>query len=184
MLFSSALAATAKAPGAEQAAKGVFPPFDTSTFAGQLFWLAISFGLLYWLMSKVALPRVTDILEQRKTRIEGDLASASKAQADADEAAAAYEKTLADARNGAQATAKDMNAKISAEAETKRVALETELNARLAEAEKRIAATKTAAMSNVSSIAEDVTGNIVQQLTGKTPDAATVKAAIAALKSN
>jgi F-type H+-transporting ATPase subunit b len=101
MLMSSALAATAKAPGAENAAKGAFPPFDTSTFAGQIFWLVITFGLLYWLMSKVALPRVSEILEQRKARIESDLAQASQTQADADAAAAAYEKTLSDARAGA-----------------------------------------------------------------------------------
>lgn len=184
MLISSALAATANAPGAQQAAKGVFPPFDTSTFAGQLFWLAISFGVLMWLMSKVALPRVSEIMEKRKSRIESDLASASSAQADADAAAAAYEKTLADAKARAQATAKDMNDKIATEAETKRAALESELNTKLAEAEKRIAETKAAAMSNVLRIAEDVTGNIVQQLTGKAPDAAAVKAAIAALKTN
>lgn len=184
MLMSSALAATAKAPGAEHAAKGAFPPFDTSTFAGQIFWLVITFGLLYWLMSKVALPRVSEILEQRKARIESDLAQASQTQADADAAAAAYEKTLSDARAGAQASAKDMREKIAAETEAQRVKLEGELNVKLADAEKRIAQTKATAMGNVSSIAEEVTGNIVQQLTGKAPDAAAVKSALANLKTS
>ncbi len=169
---------------AEHAAKGAFPPFDTSTFAGQIFWLVITFGLLYWLMSKVALPRVSEILEQRKARIESDLAQASQTQADADAAAAAYEKTLSDARASAQASAKDMREKIAAETEAQRVKLEGELNVKLADAEKRIAQTKATAMGNVSSIAEEVTGNIVQQLTGKAPDAAAVKSALANLKTN
>lgn len=181
MFISSALAATAKTGDA--AAKGVFPPLDTSTFSSQLFWLAVTFGILYWLMGKVALPRVTEILEARKSRIESDLAQASKAQADADAAAAAYEKTLADAKAGAQATARDMSAKISAEADAKRAALEADLNKKLADAEARIAQTKAAAMGNVANIAEEVTGNIVQQLTGKPADPAAIKAAIAALKN-
>ncbi|MGE3245816.1 MAG: F0F1 ATP synthase subunit B [Beijerinckiaceae bacterium] len=182
MLISSALAATAKAPG--EAAKGVFPPFDTSTFASQIFWLVICFGLLYWLMAKVALPRVAGILEERKARIEGDLAQATSAQGEADAAAAAYEKTLADAKAGAQATAKEMGDKIAAEAEAKRVALETELNKKLAEAEARIAQTKASAMGNVAGIAEDAANSIVQQLTGKSADAAAIKSAVAALKTN
>ena len=182
MLISSAIAATAKVPG--EAAKGVFPPFDTSTFSSQLFWLLITFGVMMWLMSKLALPRVSEILEQRKTRIAGDLAQASKAQADADAASAAYDKTLADAKAGAQASAKAMNEKITAEAEARSAALEADLAKKLASAEERITATKTAAMGNVSSIAEEVTGNIVQQLTGKAPDAAAVKSAVAAAKPN
>lgn len=181
MLISSALAATEKAPGA--AAKGVFPPFDVSTFPSQLFWLAITFGLLYWLMSKIALPRVSEILEARKARIESDLAQASKAQTDADGASAAYDKTLADAKAGAQATARQMGDKIAAESEARRAALESELNKKLAEAEARIAQTKAAAMGNVASIAGEVTGSIVQQLTGKPADPEAVKAAVAALKT-
>jgi F-type H+-transporting ATPase subunit b len=180
MLISSAIAATAKAPG--EAAKGVFPPFDTSTFSSQLFWLLITFGVMMWLMSKLALPRVGEILEQRKARIEGDLAQASKAQADANAASAAYDKTLADAKAGAQASAKAMNDTITAEAEAKRTALEADLSSKLVAAEKRIAATKANAMSNVSAIAEDITGNIVQHLTGKAPDAAAIKIAVAAAK--
>ncbi|MCC2096598.1 MAG: F0F1 ATP synthase subunit B [Hyphomicrobiales bacterium] len=187
MFISAAYAATKGGnltPAEEIAKAEQFPPFDPTHFPSQIFWLIVTFGLLYWLMSKVALPRVTEILDQRKARIENDLAQASQTQADADAAAAAYEKTLSDARAGAQASAKDMREKIAAEAEAQRVKLEGELNAKLADAETRIAQTKAAAMGNVSSIAEEVTGNIVQQLTGKAPDANAVKSAIASLKTN
>ncbi|HEY8580860.1 MAG TPA: F0F1 ATP synthase subunit B', partial [Beijerinckiaceae bacterium] len=99
MFISEAVAATA-APAA--GAARVFPPFDTATFAGQLFWLAIIFGGLYYVMSRVALPRVAAILENRQSRIAGDLEAASAAQKSADEAGAASEKTLADAKANAQ----------------------------------------------------------------------------------
>ena len=94
-MISSAYAATPDAPG------GAFPPFDSSTFVGQLFWLVIFFGALYWLMSKVALPRVASILEERKDRVARDLADAAAAKTKAEGAMTAYEKSLADARGKA-----------------------------------------------------------------------------------
>lgn len=59
---------------ADEHSVGTFPPFDGETYASQILWLAITFGLLYWIMSKVALPRLSGILEDRRDRIAGDLA--------------------------------------------------------------------------------------------------------------
>lgn len=164
-------------------AGGAFPPFDTSHFVPQLIWLAIVFAVLYWLMSRIALPRVTEILDARRSRIDGDLASAAAAQKSADEAAAAYEKTLADAKAKAQATAQTMRNQIAAETEAKRKALEESLNAKIAASEAQIAQTKAQAMSNVASIAQGAAADIVKRLTGREPDGAAVSAAIASLKS-
>ncbi|MGL4441912.1 MAG: F0F1 ATP synthase subunit B', partial [Bosea sp. (in: a-proteobacteria)] len=54
-----------------------FPPFKTETFASQLLWLAIFFGLLYWLVSKVFAPRLTEVIEGRASRIAKDLDEAA-----------------------------------------------------------------------------------------------------------
>ena len=163
-------------------AGGAFPPFDPTTFAPTLVWLAITFGLLYWLMAKIALPRVTEILETRRARIEGDLATAANAQKSADDAAASYEKTLADAKAKAQATAQATRNQIAGETDSKRKTLEEGLNAKIAAAEQQIAKMKADAMANVAGIAQDAAGDIVKQLTGRAPDAAAVSAALAALK--
>ncbi len=162
------------------AAAGAFPPFDPTTFAPTLVWLVITFGALYWLMSRIALPRVSEILETRRSRIESDLASASAAQKSADAAAAAYEKTLADAKAKAQATAQQMRSQIAAATGAKRKALEADLNAKITSAETQIAATRTQAMSNVASIAQEAAADIVRHLTGRTPDAAAIAAAVKA----
>ena len=77
---------------------GGFPPFQSQTFASQLVWLVIAFVLLYVLMSKIALPRVNAIIENRQKRIADDIADAGKLKQQSDEAVAAYEKALADAR--------------------------------------------------------------------------------------
>src|SRR5688572_1322589 len=63
---------------AEDHGTGVFPPFDPTTFASQLLWLVITFAALYLIISRSAVPRIGSILEQRKTRIEGDLKEADR----------------------------------------------------------------------------------------------------------
>lgn len=158
--------------------KGAFPPFDSSTFASQLVWLAITFVVLYVLMAKVALPKVGGIIESRQKKIEGDIAEAGALKAQSDAALAAYEKALNDARASAQAIANETRDKQAAEAEARRKQLEDALNVKLAEAEKTIAATKQAAMANVRGIATDATKAIVERLIGKAPADAAVDAAV------
>jgi F-type H+-transporting ATPase subunit b len=160
--------------------KGGFPPFQSETFASQLVWLVIAFVLLYALMAKWALPRVGSIIEGRQKRIADDVAEAGSLKAQSDEAIAAYEKALADARANAQAIANDTRDKQAATAEARRKTLEGELNAKLADAEKTIAATKQAAMSNVKGIAEDATRAIVERLIGQSPSDKAVADAVAA----
>ena len=160
-----------------------FPPFETETFGGQLLWLAITFVLLYTLLSKVVLPRLGGILENRRVTIASDLDEAAAMKARAEEAGAAYEKALTEARGRAQALAQDTRSKLSAESDSKRKALEADLAKRLAEAEATIAAKKTQAMSNVRSIAADTATAIVERLTGKAPAAQTIAAALDHVKA-
>ncbi len=155
-----------------------FPPFEKETFPSQLFWLVITFVLLYVLMARVALPRVGSIIAARRARIDGDLAEATRLKGGADDAMAAYEQSLADARNRAHVIATETRDRLNAEAEKSRKALDDQLNAKLAEAEKTIAATKTQAMSNVRAIAIDAAGAIVARLTGATPAETTVAGAV------
>lgn len=159
---------------------GGFPPFQKDTFASQLLWLAITFGLLYFVVSKLAMRRVGGIIADRRARIDGDLAEAARMKADADAAIASYEKSLADARARAQAVAAAAREKVNAQAEVRRKEVEASLQVKLADAEKAIATTRTAAMSNVQGIAKDAAVAIVKQLTGKAP---TEEAAAAAVKA-
>src|SRR4051794_38492081 len=149
--------------------KGQFPPFNPNTYASQLVWLAIAFAVLYVLMSRLALPRIGAIIEGREKTIAGDLAAAEKLKAQSEEAVAAYEKALANARNRAQGIANETRERQAGEAEKNRKALDERLNAKLAAAEKTIADTKQSALSNVRAIAADATRAIVERLIGKTP---------------
>jgi F-type H+-transporting ATPase subunit b len=146
-----------------------FPPFDKQTFPSQLLWLTLTFVALYLLMSRIALPRIDGILEQRRSRIDGDLAQARRLKGESDAAIAAYEKALADARARAQALLADSRQRQTAEVEAGRKALDATLNARIAEAERGIAATKTAALANVRDIATEAAAAIVERLIGMAP---------------
>jgi len=170
-----------KATSAHTEANGrehAFPPFQKDTFASQLVSLAIAFVALYLIVSKIALPRVGSLLDERQGKIDGDLAEAQKLKDASDAALKAYQNELAAARSRAQAIGAETREKLNAASEAERKTLEERLSLKLAEAEKAIAATRTAAMSNVRGIAADAAVAIVQRLTGIAPDGKSVKAAV------
>lgn len=178
MLISQALAATETASGG-----GTFPPFDPASFASQLLWLTITFGLFYIIMSRVVIPRLAGILEVRKDRISRDLDETARLKAEADAAHAAYEHELAEAKRNAHAIASEATDKAKAEAAAARKKVEAELAEKLAEAEARIAEIKQKALGEVDAIAAETTDVIVKQLIGgKLTKAEITKAVSAAVK--
>jgi F-type H+-transporting ATPase subunit b len=164
--------------GADGGHGGAFPPFDSSTFPSQLVSLVVFFVALYIIVSRVALPRVGAVLDARHNKIEGDLAEAQKLKDESEAALKAYESELANARSRAQAIGAETREKQNAASEAERKSLEDKLAAKLADAEKSIAATRTTAMSNVRGIAADAASAIVQRLTGSSPDGKAVEAAV------
>ena len=154
------------------------PQLDFSTYAPQLFWLAIWFVILYLLMAKLALPRVDRVMEARRQQREGDLTRAAQLKADAEAASAAYQRALAEARVQAQATIKETSDKLAADAAERQRALAASLAEQIAEAERRIAGTKEQALAEVRGIAADVGRSVVEKLTGVAPDPAAMTAAI------
>ena len=158
----------------------VFPPFQKDTFASQLVSLVIAFVALYLIVSRIALPRVGSVIDERQNKIEGDLADAQKLKDQSDSALKAYENELAAARSRAQAIGAETREKLNAASEAERKTLEQQLSVKLAEAEKTIASTREAAMGNVRGIAADAAAAIVQQLTGVLPDGKSVDSAVEA----
>ena len=160
----------------------VFPPFDTTHFSSQLLWLALTFGALYLLMSRVALPRIAAILEDRQATVSGDLDYSATLQKQAQEAGSQCDQLIAEARARAQALAEETHIRLAHEAVEQRKSLEHDLHERLAAAELRISEAKARAMHNVEEIAAEAAAAIVQQLTGKTPDASSIASALSTVK--
>jgi F-type H+-transporting ATPase subunit b len=158
--------------------KAPFPPFEKSTFASQLVSIVIAFVALYLIVSRIALPRVGGVIDERQNAIDGDLAAAQKLKDESDNALKSYESELAAARARAQAISTETRDKLNAASEAERKTLEEQLSLKLADAEKTIASTRESAMSNVRGIAADAAAAIVQRLTGVLPDGASVNSAV------
>jgi F-type H+-transporting ATPase subunit b len=154
-----------------------FPPFNTATYPGQLVWLALTFGFLYFMMARVIAPRLSGIIGDRRQRIAADLDQAAQMRSRAEEAGRAYEASLAEARAKAQGIAQETRTALNTESEVRRKALEADLNAKLAEAEATIQARTATAMSSVREVATDAAAAIVERLTGRTPDRAAIDSA-------
>ena len=163
---------------AEGGHKAPFPPFQKDTFASQLVSLAIAFVALYLIVSRIALPRVGSLLDERQKAIDGDLAEAQKLKDASDAALKAYESELAAARSRAQAIGSETREQLNAASEAERKTLEERLALKLAQAEKTIASTREAAMKNVRGIAAEAAAAIVQRPTGVLPDGKSVERAV------
>jgi F-type H+-transporting ATPase subunit b len=144
-----------------------FPPLDPGTFAPQLFWLAIAFALLYLLLKRFALPRVGEAIEERRERIDRDIAKAETLKAETEQALANYERALGEARAQASAIAKDLHARLTAEADAERARLDAQIAQKIADAEARIAQERARAMAGIGGIAGETAGAIVAKLIGK-----------------
>lgn len=167
------------AEAAEAAEKGGLPQLDSSTWPSQLFWLAVTFGLLYWLMSSLFLPRIGAALEERRDRIADDLDKAAESRREAEEAEAAFNRSLADARAKAQAIAADAREDVGAEIAEMQKEAEEGLAEKTTAAEQRIADMKASAAAKVREAAADTTRAIVEALILETPTDAVVSAAVA-----
>ncbi|MDF1722030.1 MAG: hypothetical protein P1U65_15270 [Minwuia sp.] len=142
------------------------PQLAAETFASQLIWLAITFVVLYLIMSRVVIPRIGGILEDREARIRGDLDKAEELKADADEAMAEYESRLASARTSANEIIGEMKATMAAETEKRRQEIDAELSKRQAEAETKIAEQRDSALESLDEVATRATAALVERLSG------------------
>lgn len=181
----TALLASILAPGEGADAahgSGGLPQLDASSWPGQLFWLAVTFGLLFFLLSRVVLPKIATTIESRRDRIADDLDAAAQNKREADEAVAAYERQLADAKAKAHAIAAKNKAKVDAEIAEESEAAEAEVAARQAAAEERITEMRTEALAHVKDVAAETASVLVETLTGTAPDAKSTNAAVKSVR--
>lgn len=174
LILGTAMAAV----GSADALAAGLPQLDTSTFAPQLVWLVISFAVLYYLMSKVALPRIGEVLEDRQARIDDNLKKAEALKADAEAAAAAYEKSLSEARSKAHDTIKQVRDKAAAEAQEKQDKLADKLAADVQGAEVKIVEAKNKALGDIQGLAVEVAENATEKLLGQGLDAKVITKAV------
>jgi F-type H+-transporting ATPase subunit b len=163
--MSAATTTTTGVPGQQPAG---FPPFKTETFPSQIFWLVVTFAVLFVVMWRVAGPRINGVITSRRNAINDDIAAADKARGNAESASTAYMTALAGARARAQSLAEDNRQKLNAEIAKAKADAEAEAHRAMADADARIAATSMEAQGHMIKAAEEAAIAIVARLTGET----------------
>jgi F-type H+-transporting ATPase subunit b len=179
-LAAAAVMAAAPALAAEGGNAGM-PQLNFHDFAPQLFWLAVTFTLLYVLMKNVALPRIGEVVVAREQRIANDLDRAAALKAEAETAMQAYEKTQTEARAKAADLVRQAEAAVARETTARQTQLAGELGEKLKGAEQRIAAAKATAMGNLASVSTEVARAAVERLIGESVPQAEVERVTAAI---
>lgn len=160
-------------------AAGGMPQLDFHSFAPQLVWLVIAFVALYLVMSKLAVPAISDTLAKRQAKIQGDLDAAEKANEDTRALVAAYEKRLADAREESRRLQRQQAEADSGVAAARFSELGERLNGRIAEAEKRIAGQRDVVMAGLEQMASEIAQSAYAKLAGQPADGAALGAKVA-----
>ncbi len=146
-------------------------------FGNQIFWLVVTLVVIYVILSRIALPRIAAVLAERQGTITNDLAAAEDLKVKAEEAEAAYNKALADARAQAQEIVAVTKAEIKGEIDGAIAKADADIAAKAAEGEKKIAEIRAGALESVKDVAKDTAKEIVAAMGGKA-DAKTITAAV------
>ncbi len=168
---------TGHAAAAEHGSAGM-PQLDATTYASQIFWLIVTFGVLFWLLSRKALPRVAEILEARQDRIAADLDRAAELRAEAEAAERKHAEVVAEAQARAQTQMKEVADRLAADTARRIAALDAELAAKLKDAEARIAASRDAALAELRDVAIESARVAARRLAGIEVDRAAAAAAL------
>ena len=155
------------------------PQLELLDFVPQLIWLVVTFTALYFIMARVALPRIATVLEERRDRIASDLDQAEQLKQQTERAIAAYEQALAEARAKALGLAQETREALAAEVEAKKAQAEKLISEKTAQAEQRIAEAKSEALTHVNEVAGEVAQAIVARLIGAKTTKAEVNQAVA-----
>ncbi|HIC65958.1 MAG: F0F1 ATP synthase subunit B' [Paracoccus sp. (in: a-proteobacteria)] len=158
--------AQAAAAAGEASAPGM-PQLNFDTFPNQIFWLAISLVVLYWVLSKIALPRIAAVISDRQGAITGDLMAAEEFKQRAKDAEAAYDKALAEARGEAGKIVAANRAEIQKELDAAIAHADAEIAARVSESEKRIREIRDSAQADARQVAREVTAQLVETFGGQ-----------------
>jgi F-type H+-transporting ATPase subunit b len=150
-------------------------------FTSQLFWLLLVFGILFFAIGRGMVPKIRGVVEQRDSKISGDLEAAQRAREEAETTESAYRERMDASRAEAMKLAQAAKQSAAREAEERVKAVEAKVGGKVAEAETRIRKALETALSDLDSVASEATRDLVAKLTGKDVPEAEARAAVKAV---
>jgi F-type H+-transporting ATPase subunit b len=154
------------------------PQLDFGLYPNLIFWLVVALVALYFILSRVALPRIGTVLAERNDAIANDIEMAAVLKRRAEEAEAAYNAALAQARDEAHRIAAETRAGIDKELASLMAKADAEIGAKAADSERRIAEIRDSAARSVEEVARETAAAIVEALLPGGADQAAIDAAL------
>ena len=150
----------------ESAESGGMPQLNPEFWFSQIFWLIITFGIMFILLSKLVLPKISENLESRKAEILENIEAAEKQREESDNKLKEYEKLILNSKNEAKDFFNKAREEILKDIDKKRENLEKEINEEINKVEKEILDLKNKSPEKIRKIAIDASSDIVKQLIG------------------
>ena len=154
------------------------PQFELVNFAPQFVWLVIAFSVLYFGIVRPTLPKLGRAIDAREQQVQGDIDTAARAKAEADDMAAAYDASIARAQDDARVRVESARGRATAALEAKLADSNADLAAKAADADAALSAARAHAMTAIESVSADAASDIVEKLTGSRPPPQAAEAAI------
>ena len=159
-------------------AEGGMPQLNPEFWASQIFWLILIFSGLYIVIWKIFLPKVTDSIENRKSRIINDLNETQKLKENAEKKLREYNKIIEDTKKEAKKIIEDNKKKLENDIKNKKQKFNEEIEKELMSAEKEIKSLKKLSISSINKIAAEVSSEVIKQLVGTSVNMSNVSAIV------
>ena len=159
-------------------AEGGMPQLNPEFWASQIFWLILIFSSLYIIMWKIFLPKISDSIENRKSRIIGDLNETQKLKENAEKKLREYNKIIEDTKKEAKKIIEDNKKKLENDIKNKKQKFNEEIEKELMSAEKEIKSLKKLSISSINKIAAEVSSEVIKQLVGTSVNMSNVSAIV------
>lgn len=155
-----------------------------ATYASQIFWLAIVFGLIYFVIGRGMLPKIEATVDARDRKISDDIATAQSARTQAEEIDVAYHARITEARAASAKVMNDAKAAVTLEGEKRLKEANAELAVKAAAAEASLKAAQANALAQIEDVAAEAAREIVAKISGLTVDQAAAQGAVKAVLAN
>ena len=151
---------------AESSESGGMPQLDPEFWFSQIFWLIITFGILFIILSKLILPKISENLEIRKSQISENIEAAEKEREESENKIKEYEKIILDSKNEAKNYFSKARGQILKDIDKKRETLKNEINEEIKKAEEEITDLKNKSPDKINKIVVETSSDLVKQLIG------------------
>jgi len=160
------------------AAEAGMPQLDPKYWASQAFWLILIFTILYLVLSNLFIPKIKNNIDNRENKIKDDLDEAQKLKNLAEQRLKEYELSIENAKKEVQKIIFESKNKLNSEIQNKKKEFEKEIEIEIINAEKEIENLKKESLKSISTISEEMTSKVIEQISGEPMNQSSVKAAI------